>query len=113
MVIGHDEDDVGSVVHHLTPPTPMSLALGARSAGWDQHVGCHCATPERIELHRSRLAEGGPAAVDLLLQLEGNRPHLGLFVVPVLEAAAKRRVAAAELAVSRSYFASPDTPGLP
>lgn len=54
---------------------------------------------ERVERYRDRLAEGGPPVVNLLLQLERDRPHLGLFAVAVLEAAAKRSVAAAERAI--------------
>lgn len=54
---------------------------------------------ERVDLYRERLAEGGPAVVDLLLQLEVERPHLGLFAIAVLEAVAKRNVVAAQHAI--------------
>lgn len=54
---------------------------------------------ERIELYRDQLADGGPPVVDLLLTLERDRPRLGLFVVAVLEATARRRLAVAEQAI--------------
>lgn len=54
---------------------------------------------ERVELYRDRLADYGPPIVDPLLRLERDEPRLGLFVVTVLEAAAKRGVNAAERAI--------------
>lgn len=54
---------------------------------------------ERVERYRDRLAECGPSIVDPLLQLERDQPRLGLFVVTVLEAAAKRGERVAERAI--------------
>lgn len=54
---------------------------------------------DRVERYRDRLAERGSPIVEPLLELERDRPQLGLFVVTVLEAAAKRGVAVAERAI--------------
>ena len=54
---------------------------------------------ERVELYRDRLAQCGSSIVDPLLQLERDQPRLGLFVVTVLEAAAKRGETVAERAI--------------
>lgn len=54
---------------------------------------------ERVEGFRNRLADCGGAIVEPLLQLEREQPRLGLFVVTVLEASAKRGVAIAERAI--------------